>query len=164
MLKKLIESLFPQGQRKVIVSLIVVLIGAILEKWGGGLSESMLTALIAVAAIFTGGNVLEHLAQVLAPLKGTKIGQVIEDIIPGDQGLKVDPKAPQEIELDVAEEEEPAWSQALKAHVTRLESQIKIQANNTAQIVHIINAMTNGAPPIPAQARPPQPPPPQERL
>jgi hypothetical protein len=87
MISKLILALFPQGQRKVVVSLIALALGIVMEKFAGGLSENMMTALIAVVGIFTGGNVLEHLSGVLKGLKGTKLGQTIEDLIPGDQGL-----------------------------------------------------------------------------
>jgi len=86
-MEKLLNALFPQGYRKLLVSLIALIVGVVLDKFGGGLDDNMRSSLIAIVAIFVTGNVGEHLADALKFLKGTKVGQIVEDIIPGDQGL-----------------------------------------------------------------------------
>lgn len=162
MLAKLIQSLFPEGQRKVMVSLIAILIGTGLDKFGGGLSDSMLHLLIAAVAIFTGGNVLTSLADVLKPLKGTKLGHLIEEFVPGDQGLDGDANAPQQTVAyaqappsnNVASKQEVY--EAMNAAGSRfdtLEKQLAVQAQNVNQLVQIINQMRGAT-----VARPPQPP------
>lgn len=177
MLKILIQNLFPQGQRKVVISLIAILIGLGIDQLGGGLDENMAFALIALVGIFTGGNVLEHLATVLKPLKGTKIGAIIEDILPGDQGLVGPKQAPPQVsqsvesvsypEQEVAEDtaanpyDEVFMSvfqelQTLRNTVTGLNQQVQLQAGNMEKLIGIINAQLQAAGP---QGPPPQAPP-----
>lgn len=120
------------------VSLIALAVGVALEKFGGGLSDNMMTSLIAIVAIFAGGNVGEHIADALKFLKGTKVGQVIEDVIPGDQGmgtLKTQAGvAPSSLSAeDVAEE--------MEARLSDVDKRLAVQAQNTAQIIKLLNAM-----------------------
>lgn len=139
-MKKLIEALFPQGHRKLMVSLIALVIGVVLEKFGGGLSDNMQASLIAIVAIFAGGNVGEHIADALKFLKGTKVGQVIEDIVPGDQGLgdgsSQAASAPAVRELTAAD-----VAEHFGGRVDELEKKLTVQAQNLGQIVNILNQM-----------------------
>jgi hypothetical protein len=149
-MSKLILALFPQGQRKTMVSMIALVVGVIIERFGGGLSDNMTHALIALVAIFTGGNVLEHLSGVLKPLKGTKVGQIVEDIIPGDQGLGVvaaEPKAEMASAPEAGgtrmphpmEEEFMGFTHHVEGRINTLQQQIQVQAQGLAQLVQIIN-------------------------
>ena len=126
---KLLEALFPQGKRKVVVSVVALIVGLVLEKFGGGLSENMQTSLIAIVAIFTGGNIMEHLADALKIIKGTKLGQIIEDAIPGDQGLGMD--------VSQKEERDPVAELAMEtnARFQAIEAAQKQQAQNTAVLI-----------------------------
>jgi hypothetical protein len=161
MLAKLIQSLFPEGQRKVMVSLIAILVGAILDKFAGGLTDNMEHILIGAVAIFTGGNIFEHIKGMLA---GTKVGQMIEDIMPGDQGLMPEVAKP---EMQMAQAASNAVNvannvvgQAMDAVGKRfeaLEQRLTVQAQNQAKLVEFINKMT-----ATAQARNPAPQRPQE--
>lgn len=135
------------------VSLIAILIGTGLDKFGGGLSDSMLHLLIAAVAIFTGGNVLTSLADVLKPLKGTKLGHIIEEFVPGDQGLdELGGPAPAQQTVGYAQAPTPTSNIASKQEVYEamnaagsrfdtLEKQLATQAQNVNQLVQIINQM-----------------------
>lgn len=153
MIPKLISALFPQGHRKLMVSLIALALGVVLEKFGGGLSENMMTSLIAIVAIFAGGNVGEHLGEALKFLKGTKVGQIVEDIVPGNQGLGVVSNAEA---AKAAEDQGPGVDEVMEAVDARfadLEKKLAIQAQNVGQIVQILNAMrsASGQPKAPGQ-------------
>lgn len=153
MLSKLIASLFPEGQRKVMVSLIAILIGAGAEKFGGGLSEHLSQLLIAVVAVFTGGNVLKGFSDAIATLKGTSIGQKIEDLLPGDQGLGATVQAAQAVQPHGHTEMEAFFQfmDEAKGRIDKMSEQITTQAKNTEMIVNIVNQMRGiGAPPKPA--------------
>lgn len=142
---KLLEALFPQGHRKLMMSLIALVVGVVMEKFGGGLSDNMQTSLIAIVAIFAGGNVGEHIANALKFLKGTKVGQIVEDIVPGDQGLGV--------ASAVAPAAQPARAPAVSSadledvlgevdgRFADLEKKLAVQAQNVGQIVNILNQM-----------------------
>jgi hypothetical protein len=169
MLKALIGALFPEGQRKLMVVLIALAVGAGIDQFGGGLDETMLTAILGLVAIFTGGNVLTHLSSVLAPLKGTKIGQIIEDTMPGNQNLGKDVVAEDVGEVPMSHQQAYVMRQmadqiqALATNLTDVQNKLQVQAQNTASIVGVINAMRGAgqqAPQRPAGSNPP----PQERL
>lgn len=131
-MNNLLVKLFPQGQRKLIVSLIALVVGIVLEKFSKtGLTDNMQQSLIAIVAIFTGGNVMEHLANALKVVKGTKVGQVIEDLMPGDQGLGYDktPPAPEQ-----SEEADP-----FEERILMLEDIQKRQARNIEVLVQQLN-------------------------
>lgn len=146
MLNKLILALFPQGQRKVVVSLIALAVGVVMEKFAGGLSENLMVALISVVGIFTGGNVLEHLSGVLKGLKGMKIGQIIEDALPGDQGLgkaSVSVAAAQAASssANAAGDIEELYTGVDAAHkkIDGLEAQLKLQDQSLKNMVGTLN-------------------------
>lgn len=141
MLSKLVLDLFPQGQRKVMVSMMAIVIGVALEKLGGGLSVHMEQALVAIVAIFTGGNVLEHLSSVLRGLKGTKVGQVIEDAIPGDQGLGRE----EQVQMAMQGQLDGAMG-AVDRRFAELEKKLETQAANLGQLVGILNQMRQAKP------------------
>lgn len=162
MIAKLIQSLFPEGQRKVMVSLVAILIGTILEKFGGGLSDHMMTLLIAGVGIFTTGNVIQGVADAI---KGTKVGKMIEDILPGDQGLGAQaPVAGAQVQAaqapDLRQELYGAMNEVGKRFeeqgksLATLNQQLQVQAQNTAKLVAFVNSKVS--PPAPA-ARPAQP-------
>lgn len=144
---KMIEALFPMGKRKLMVSLIALVISVVMEKFGGGLSDNLRVSLIAIVAIFAGGNVGEHIADAIKFLKGTKVGEIIEDIIPGDQGLKAmssDEKA--EAAHGAAMEAQAHAAkidQAAGERIAELEKKLAVQAQNMGQIVQLLNQIRN---------------------
>lgn len=135
-MNNLLNALFPQGKRKLLVSLIALVVGLGLEKFGGGLSENMMVSLIAIVGIFTGGNVGEHLADALKVFRGTKVGQIIEDILPGDQGLGED-------KVDTAYYSPPKAAVASEQdlRINELENKLVVQSQNISQIVNLLNTM-----------------------
>ncbi len=156
-MSKLLQSLFPQGQRKLLVSLIALAIGVALEKLGGGLSDNMQQSLIAIVAIFAGGNVMEHLADALKVFKGTKIGGIIEDVLPGDQGLRVLTPEEKAEEAHAAVQELGEVSNQSIDRMDEIEKKLAVQAQNMGQVVQILNQMRNPSGQTQAQATPQQP-------
>lgn len=154
-MNKLLLALFPQGHRKLMVSLLALAVGVVLEKFGGGLSDNMQVSLIAIVAIFAGGNVGEHIADALKFLKGTKVGQIVEDIVPGDQGLGASSVSAARARDD--EDMVGELAEASEARFADLEKKLAIQAQNVGQIVQILNSMRG------ANAAPGQPPAPGPR-
>ena len=134
MLSRLIQSLFPEGQRKVMVNLVVVIIGVAIDRLGGGLSDKMGTILISAAAIFTGGNVIEHIKEIFS---GTKVGKVVDEMLPPQQAMMQEPPPPQfdpsmlnEIINRIHDSER---------RFADLDNKLTVQAENTRQLVNIIN-------------------------
>ena len=144
----LINGLFPAGHRKLLVSIIALALGFGIDQFGGGLSDNLTQSLIAIVAIFAGGNVMEHLAEALKFLKGSKLGEFIEEALPGDQGLgdgssqfAQAPPVPTETEL-------------LKSQLASVQTALQKQEHNMGMMVQIINQMrgANGqAPQTPTQ-------------
>lgn len=160
----LIQKLFPEGQRKLSMSLVTLAVGLILNHFHL-LDENMRVSLLAILAIFTGGNVMEHLADALKVLKGTPVGKVIEDILPGDQGLAATAaKAPSvqaasgpSVAQVAAESASQAAQLASEAHdrIAEMEKKIAISNQNISQIVQILNQLRSAN--APRAAAPTQP-------
>lgn len=149
----LLKKLFPEGQRKLVVSLIGLAVAIVLEKFTKtGLSDNMQESIIAIVAIFTGGNVMEHLGNALKIIKGTKVGQIIEDIMPGDQGLGMPAPAP------VEQKEEEGHQEVLNYVEQRMGQIEDIQRRQTKNIEVLVANMnrilSGGATQQPTQ-RPP---------
>lgn len=143
-------KLFPQGQRKLIVSLIGLAVAIAFEKFTKqGLSEEMKTSILALVAIFTGGNVMEHFANAIKAFKGTKIGAIIEDVLPGDQGLKI---AKEEVQAEEAAapdytehiKELYAHAKGVNEQIAQLKQSQQLQAENTQKIIAMINSQRAG--------------------
>jgi hypothetical protein len=161
----LIQALFPEGQRKVMVNLIALAIGTVVFLVNGHqIPDNMVTMLLGLSAIFNGGNILEHLSEVLGGLKGSKAGQIIEDLIPGDQGLGAAAPAgvqmaqsPQQqhaqVAADVAGQIVSNAMDQVGKRFADLENKLTVQAQNQAKLVQFINSMTQKAQ---AQAPAPQ--------
>lgn len=170
----LIQKLFPEGQRKLVMSLVTLVVGLVLNHFNA-LDEQMKQSLLAILAIFVTGNVMEHLADALKVLRGTKVGHIVEQLIPGDQGLDVPgvnaAKAPTvqaavqraagPSVAQVASENASAAAQlASEAHdrISDLDKKIAVANQNITQIVAILNQMRGAAN---APARPQAPTQPQ---
>lgn len=138
-MQNLIETLFPEGKRKLMVSVIALIIGVVLNHFNA-LNDNMKQALIAIVAIFTTGNIMEHLADALKVFKGTPLEKVVEQIetaagVPASSQAAQAPAASGDPRVD-----------AVINALNELRSQIQVQAQNTNQIVQIINTMRGGAP------------------
>lgn len=148
-MKDMIAKLFPEGQRKLMVSLVALAIAIAFEKGTKqGLSEDMKTSLIAIVAIFTGGNVMEHMANALKVFRGTKIGGIIEDVLPGDQGLRVEEPQKEEVAAapDFTEHIKELYShaQTVNGRLKAMEDSAKLQAENTQRLITMINNRGEG--------------------
>ncbi len=164
MLMKLIQSLFPEGQRKVMVSLIAILVGTGLDKVGGGLSENMVTVLLGAVGLFTAGNIVENLR---ASLGGTSVGKFIERITPGDTGFDktvaagVQMATIQPIPVDQGSMNLDSAMQRIYGDLDgivgnsnkrfdEMDKKLAIQADNVAKLVKFINGLTAKTRPAPA--------------
>lgn len=143
----MLNKLFPMGHRKLVVSLIGLALSFGLDHFGK-LDDNMKMSILALVGIFTGGNVLEHFADALKFLKGTKVGQVIEDAIPGDQGLGAVSQAAT-ARTSEAVDEAHGRIDAVVSKQDDLERKLAVQAQNMAQVVNILNTLRQPAPPRP---------------
>lgn len=141
---QMIKKFFPEGQRKLVVSLIALAIALGFEKFGGGLTPNMQDSLIAIVAIFTGGNVMEHLANALKIVKGSKIGDIVEAILPGDQGLG---REQQEQEQEPPKDLTP-YVQELYNRMASVEQIQGTQAKNIESIVKLMPTRQAPAGPV----------------
>ena len=145
-----LTKLFPQGQRKLIVSLVGLAVAIAFEKFTKqGLSDDMKTSIIALVAIFTGGNVMEHFANAVKVLKGTKIGAIVEDALPGDQGLKVQKEEIQREEAAVPDftehiKELYGHAKSVNQQLAELKQSQQLQADNTQKLIGMINQQRKG--------------------
>jgi phage-related minor tail protein len=124
--------------------MLALIIGVVLNHFGQ-LNDNMKQALIAIVAIFTTGNIMEHLADALKVFKGTPLEKVVDQLeaaagVPASSQAAQAPAASGDPRVD-------AVIQALN----ELKGQIQVQAQNTNQIVQIINAMRGGPSAVPAQ-------------
>ncbi|UOF79065.1 hypothetical protein [Caudoviricetes sp.] len=149
-MNKLFLALFPQGQRKLVVTILALAVGAGFEKFGGGLTDEMVTTILGIVGIFTSGNMIEH---IVAAFGGKKKD---ED--------RIEPDMVEELEYRMSVPQVDPVSKELseiKAFVNNLNEQLKVQANNTAQVVQIINNMrqantVNQAGAVQRQSAPPR--------
>ncbi len=54
----------PEGQRKLIVTIITMVVGIVADKYFGGLSDNLAILIGSSLAIFVGGNAMEYVAQI----------------------------------------------------------------------------------------------------
>ena len=134
-MSNLIGALFPQGQRKLVVSLIALIVGVVIEKTQGGLSEAAKESLIAIVAIFTGGNVLEHVTSVFK--KPALVAPIMQDFDEAED-LSEPPVPLNDVET---------LKNETGNRFNAMEEKINIQSQNISQIVTILNQMRNPQPP-----------------
>lgn len=130
MLMKLVQNLFPGGQRKVMLSLIAILIGVILDKFAGGLTENMMTVLISAVGFFTGGNIVEH-------IRGSfKDNVVVEKAV-------TEPEAPvmtgEQLPPDPGMMLDNAMN-AVDRRFQEMDKKLSVQADNLGKLVQFINS------------------------
>src|SRR6476661_484751 len=74
-----IGDAFEPGNRKTTMALIALVGSVLLEKYGGGISPDLKEMILAIFAIFTGGNVLSKGIQAAKDIKVQK--QVVTDVV-----------------------------------------------------------------------------------
>ena|SRR5688500_18917402 len=62
---KILERLFQEGNRKMLMSLLAIAVTVLTEKYTGPLSGQALEAIVYIVGIFAGANAAEHFAQAL---------------------------------------------------------------------------------------------------
>jgi hypothetical protein len=143
-MENLIERLFPEGKRKLMVSLIALAIAVVLNHFNA-LNDNTKQALIAIVAIFTTGNIMEHLADALKIFRGTPLEKVVEQV----ETIANVPQSAQAAQAP-ASTGDPRVDEVIKV-VNELRGQSQVQAQNMAQIIGIINGMRNPSSGAPAQ-------------
>ena len=152
MMQKILNNAFPTGHRKVSMALLVLTIGCVMDKWGGGLSNHLTQLLILVLGVFTGGNVLNGFSDALGKKKKSKDE-------PGSAGVELaPPPSTSSAEVEALRGEIFAaltqFDQRLASMGSQLDQlgrQTQIHQNNITQIVGILNEQTSKpkAPPVP---------------
>lgn len=138
-MNKLILALFPQGQRKLMVSLLGLVVGLGMEKLGGGLTDKMHDIIITVVAIFAGGNALEHITGIFTQQK-----QVYED---GPEYFEEPPQPTKELTVMDALDSVHSLEAKLNNRFAEIDKQIALQTQNIQQIVQILNQNRKAATP-----------------
>lgn len=137
----------PEGQRKLIATVITMILAVVSEKYFGGLSDNLALLIGSALALFVGGNAMEYVAQI----KGKTTVQQKQEV----QDIEVYSEGEPEVkELSVAEvmnqlvnldNAAGAQLKQLRDSVAGLEARMKTQAENIDKIVNIINKLTNSA-------------------
>lgn len=151
-MNKLFEALFPEGKRKLMITILALAIGAGFEKFGGGLSDEMVTAILGLVGIFTGGNMVEHIMSVI---KGKKQAKPIEQ----DMSSDIRNHNQQPMSLEQLFSKVYVELDNIRNNAANVNEQLKIQASNTAAIVNVINTMRGAVGPNGGQANVPRTPP-----
>lgn len=133
----------PEGQRKLIATVITMILAVVSEKYFGGLSDNLALLIGSALALFVGGNAMEYVAQIKG--KPTVQKEEIQEI----------EAAPEEVETlsvahvmdELVKLDNAAGSQLkrLNDSIAGIEARLKTQAENIDKIVNIINKLTNSA-------------------
>lgn len=132
----------PEGQRKLIATVITMILAVVSEKYFGGLSDNLALLIGSALALFVGGNAMEYVAQIKGkPVQREEI-QEIEAAPEEVETLSVAHVMDELVKLDNA-----AGSQLkrLNDSIAGIEARLKTQAENIDKIVNIINKLTNSA-------------------
>lgn len=126
----MLGKIFAPGNRKMVSSLLAMLIGVLLDKFGGGLKPDLADFMTVILGIFAGGNVAEHITDTVKAVKA--------------------PKAPEEMTIEdtyVARRDEPMEEdyvpnqQPVDDKVKSIEQALATQANSINGIIQVLNQM-----------------------
>lgn len=136
----------PEGQRKLIATVITMILAVVSEKYFGGLSDNLALLIGSALALFVGGNAMEYVAQIKGKPQKEEVVEYIDTSpdapTPEVSDLTIAEVMNQLVNLDNAA---GAQLKQLRDSVAGLESRIKTQAENIDKIVGIINKLTNSA-------------------
>lgn len=155
-------ELFEPGHRKTTMTLIALVGSILLEKYGGGISGDLKEIILAIFAIFTGGNVLSKGIQAAKEVKVQKqvVSEVVTDLVEGAQ-QQSDPAPARDPIIDdiinhvnkldqVAGQKLKELGEQIEATnktVGEVSDRLDIQVKNLSQVLTIINGMRNGQQP-----------------
>lgn len=156
-----IGELFEPGHRKTTMTLIALVGSILLEKYGGGISGDLKEIILAIFAIFTGGNVLSKGIQAAKDIKTQQqvVSDVVTDLV---QEAKQEQTAPardpiidQIIEhvnkLDAEAgrliKEQGERIEQVNTSVKEVSERLDKQVHNLSEVLKIINGMRNGQQP-----------------
>lgn len=130
----------PEGQRKLIATVITMIIGIVADKYMGGLSDNLALLIGGALGLFVGGNAMEYVAQ-----------------IKGGKGISLPPE--KEESAPVVEDE--VTLESIHAHLVKLDNicgqvfaqndkdikglqaAVKLNSDNTNKLIGMINGQRN---------------------
>ncbi len=125
----------PEGQRKLVATIVSMVVAVLAEKYLGGLSDNLALLIGSALALFVGGNAMEYVAQI----KGKKLAQ--------EQELEVVDDVPQssaniESLSDYVTKLDNICGQRfveIEGKFTTLEASMDTQVANTQKLIGMIN-------------------------
>jgi hypothetical protein len=157
-----IGEVFEPGNRKTTMTLIALVGTILLEKYGGGISGDLKEMILAILAIFTGGNVLSKGIQAAKEIKVQKqvVSEVVTDLVQEAQDASPpvpvrDPDIDRIIEhvnkLDAEAgrliKDLAGKVEQTNTNVQELSGRLDKQVHNLSEVLKIINGMRNGQQP-----------------
>ncbi len=154
-----IGELFEPGHRKTTMTLIALVGSILLEKYGGGISGDLKEIILAIFAIFTGGNVLSKGIQAAKEIKTQQ--QVVTDVVTDlvSEAKQEAPPARDPVIDQIIEHVNKLDAEAgrlikelgeqvaqTNASVKEVSERLDKQVHNLSEVLKIINGMRNGQP------------------
>ena len=140
---KLLDVKIEQGQRKLIATIVTMIVGIVADKYLGGLSDNLALLIGGALGLFVGGNAMEYVAQ-----------------IKGAGGKHVD-LPPEKEQVDEVVPEPEVTLESLQAHLIKLDNicgqvfaqndkdikglqaAVKLNSDNTSKLINMINGQRN---------------------
>jgi hypothetical protein len=158
-----IGEVFEPGNRKTTMTLIALVGTILLEKYGGGISGDLKEMILAILAIFTGGNVLSKGIQAAKEIKVQKqvVSEVVTDLVQEAQDASPPPVLVRDPDIDrIIEHVNKLDAEAgrlikdlagkveqTNTNVQELSGRLDKQVHNLSEVLKIINGMRNGQQP-----------------
>ncbi len=126
----------PEGQRKLVATIVSMVVAVLAEKYLGGLSDNLALLIGSALALFVGGNAMEYVAQI----KGKKIAQEQEhevvDDVPQQSGPSIESLGDYVTKLDNICGQRFV---EIEGKFTTLEASMDTQVANTQKLIGMIN-------------------------
>lgn len=132
----------PEGQRKLITTIMTMALGIAAEKYLGGLSNNLAMLFGSALALFVGGNAVEHITLLKKAAQVDQEPVLIDLPQEQEEGPSTQEVMSQLVNLDNAA---GAQLKQLRDSVAGIEGRLKTQAENIDKIVGIINKLTPGS-------------------
>lgn len=131
----------PEGQRKLIATIVSMILAVVSEKYFGGLSDNLALLIGSALALFVGGNAMEYVAQI----KGKSEKQEVQEAVAVEGQPEVSELSAANVMDELVKLDNAAGGQLkqIRDSISGIEARIKTQAENIDKIVNIINKLTN---------------------
>lgn len=133
----------PEGQRKLIATVVTMIVGLVAEKYLGGLSDNLTVLIGGALALFVGGNAMEYVAQIKAGKSG------VPNLPPPQQQVEEMVETPA-VDLSAMQKQLNSLDQICGQVFAKYDAQFKDmqaaldkQTENTKTLIGLINGKRN---------------------